>query len=318
MRRDGEFSVFADGLRFVYHDAMNRLLCWQKSVDNFPPDRHPYGEGQPFLGGSFLSIASQSFMNFLCHCGTLFFLLALLAGNALQAADITIFAAASLTDALKQVGAGYERDSNDKVVFNFAASGTLARQIEAGAPADIFLSADEARMNDVEKQGLLVNGSRNDLLGNALVIVTTLDSMAMPSPTELTNAEVERLAIGDPRIVPAGTYAKTYLEKTGLWPALKKKIIPCANVRAVLAAVESGNVDAGFVYKTDAAISRKVKISYEVPLKDGPKITYPVALVKDAPQPKAAVQFMTYLHSKAAAKIFEQFGFIVRPSPSSK
>lgn len=227
------------------------------------------------------------------------------------AAQVTVFAAASLTDALKAVGVDYEKTSGDKVVFNFAASGTLARQIEAGAPADIFLSADEAKMDLLEKQGLLAGSSRTNLLGNALVLVTPLDSATIHAPTDLTNAAVERLALGEPKTVPAGTYAQAYLEKLQLWPAVQSKVIPCANVRAVLAAVESGNVDAGFVYATDAAMSKKVKISYEVPLKDGPKIIYPAALLKDAPRSDPAKKFMAYLSSKEAGQTFRQFGFIL-------
>ncbi|HZI33094.1 MAG TPA: molybdate ABC transporter substrate-binding protein, partial [Candidatus Binatia bacterium] len=251
------------------------------------------------------------------HCARICaVVLMFLAGVSLRAAEITVFAAASLTDALKAVAANYEKISNDRVVFNFAASGTLARQIEAGAPADVFFSADEARMNDVEKRSLLVKGSRTNLLGNALVIVTALDAPAIHSPAELTNAAVARLAIGDPKVVPAGTYAKVYLERLQLWPVLRSRIIPCANVRAVLAAVESGNVDAGFVYKTDAAISRNVMISYEVPLKDGPQINYPLALVKDGPQLGAAKKFMSYLDSDAAGTVFKRFGFnLLSPVP---
>lgn len=244
---------------------------------------------------------------------------ALLAGVSLRAAEVTVFAAASLTDALKTVGSDYEKASTNTVIFNFAASGTLARQIEAGAPADIFFSADEARADDLDRQGLLVPGSRTNLLGNALVIVTALDAAAeIHSPAQLTNAVLERLALGDPRVVPAGTYAREYLEKLRLWPGLKAKVIPCANVRAVLAAVASGNVDAGFVYRTDAATSARVKIACEIPVRDGPKIIYPVALVKGGPQPAAAREFMAYLASAPAAAVFKQFGFLVRPPASAQ
>ena len=230
------------------------------------------------------------------------------------AATVTVFAAASLTDSLKKIAGDYEQLSGDKIVFNFAASGTLARQIEAGAPADIFFSADEAKAAALEKKGLLVTGTRKSMLGNSLVIVTATDATVIHAPTELTNSAVQHLALGDVKIVPAGTYAKAYLEKIGVWPA----VVPCENVRAVLAAVESGNVAAGFVYKTDAVISKKVKVAYEVPAADAPKISYPLALVRDAPQPEAAKKFITYLDSEAATAVFKKFAFIALSSPLTK
>jgi molybdate transport system substrate-binding protein len=150
-----------------------------------------------------------------------------------------------------------------------------------------------------------------NLLANSLVIVTAADSAAVLSPRDLTNAAVQRVALGDPKTVPAGTYAKAYLEKSGLWPGIEAKVVPCENVRAVLAAVESGNVDAGLVYKTDAAISKKVRVVFEVPAGDGPKITYPAALVKDAPQPEAANKFLGYLAGNEAGAVFARHGFVV-------
>ena len=227
------------------------------------------------------------------------------------AVEVNVFAAASLTDALKQIAADYEKSSGDKIIFNFAASGTLALQIENGAPADIFLSADEVRMDALEKKGLVATETRRDLLGNALVMVIPPENTAVHSPYDLTNAAVGRIAIGETKTVPAGAYTRIYLEKLGLWPDLQAKIIPCENVRAVLAAVESGNVDAGFVYKTDAAISKKVKTAFEVPVADGPKISYPVALVKGATQPAAAKNFLAYLESQPASAIFAKAGFDV-------
>jgi molybdate transport system substrate-binding protein len=229
----------------------------------------------------------------------------------LRAATVMVFAAASLTESLQEIAAAYEKQSGDKIVFNFAASGTLARQIEEGAPADIFFSADEAKADALEKKGLLVTETRKSLLGNSLVIVTPPDSAAIQSPSDLTNAAVKRVALGDTKIVPAGTYAKAYLEKSGLWAGLEPKVVPCENVRAVLAAVESGNVDAGVVYKTDAAISKKVKVAFEVPAADGPKISYPAALVANAPHPDAAKKFLGCLTGSEADAVFARHGFIV-------
>ena len=232
-----------------------------------------------------------------------------------RAASVTVFAAASLTDSLKEIAAVYERQAGDQIVFNFAASGTLARQIEAGAPADLFFSADEARADVLEKKGLLVSGSRKNLLGNTLVIITPPDHADIQSPAELTNAAFQHLALGDVKFVPCGTYAKSYLGKLGLWTAVEPRVIPFDSVRAVLAAVESGNVDAGFVYRTDAMISRKVKVAYAIPAAEGPQINYPLTLVKDAPQAVAAQKFAAFLESGTAVAVFEKFGFTVRSAP---
>jgi molybdate transport system substrate-binding protein len=241
-------------------------------------------------------------------------LLVLWCAAGLQAAEVTVFAAASLTDSLRELGANYEKATGDKIVFNFAASGPLARQIEAGAPADIFISADEARADALAAKGLLVNESRRSLLGNTLVVVTTLDNAMIHAPADLTNAAVRHVAVGELKSVPCGIYAKEYFVKLGLWPAIEPKAVPCESVRAVLAAVESGNVDAGVVYKTDAAISKKVKMAFEVPAADGPKITYPTALVKGSPQPEAAKRFLAFLGSDDARRVFRAYGFIVLES----
>jgi molybdate transport system substrate-binding protein len=231
----------------------------------------------------------------------------------LHAAEVTVFAAASLTDSLKQIAAAYEIQSGDKITFNFGASSALARQIDEGAPADIFFSADEAKMDGLEKKGLIDVGTRESRLGNSLVVVVAADStLQINSAGDLTNSAVNQIALADPKAVPAGVYAKKWLLNVALWPAIEPKVVPTENVRAALAAVESGNVEAGVVYKTDAGISRKVKIAYEVPSKDAPDISYPMALVKEAVQPEAARKFLRYLDSDEATMVFEKFGFLIR------
>jgi len=192
-------------------------------------------------------------------------------------AEVNVCAAASLTDVMKEIAAAYEKQSGDKIMFNFAASSLLARQITEGAPADIFFSADETKMDDLEKAGLIVPETRRDLLSNSLVIVVPNDSkLTIASPDELIT-KAQKIAISDPRAVPAGIYTKEYLSSLGLWEKLESKMVPTENVRAALAAVESGNVDAGFVYKTDANISKRVKVAFGVPVEKGPAIRYPVA-----------------------------------------
>jgi molybdate transport system substrate-binding protein len=230
-----------------------------------------------------------------------------------HAATINVFAAASLTDSLKSIAAAYEKKSGDKIAFNFGASSLLARQIEEGAPADIFFSADEAKMDDLEKKGRLVKETRKSRLSNSLVIVVAAEKGApITSPRDLATDKVKRLALAEPRTVPAGIYAKSYLQKQNLWSAVEAKVIPTENVRAALAAVESGNVEAGIVYKTDAAISKKVKVAYEVPAADSPAISYPMAVVQEARDLAAARRFLAHLDSSEALEVFEKFGFIVQ------
>jgi molybdate transport system substrate-binding protein len=229
------------------------------------------------------------------------------------AVEVLVSAAASLTDALKEIAITYEKGSGDKIVFNLGASSMLARQIEEGAPADIFFSADEAKMDALEKKGLIEKETRQSRLSNSLVIIVPATrSPAVKGPLDLRRDAIKRIALAEPKTVPAGIYAKEYLEKVKLWPSVESKIIPTENVRAALAAVEMGNVDAGIVYQTDAAMSTKVKITYQVPRSDAPNISYAVAVVKGAKQPEAARKFVHYLAGEDAGKVFEKFGFIVR------
>lgn len=237
------------------------------------------------------------------------FSLSLLAALRLSAEEITVFAAASLTDALTEIGAAHEKATGDKVRFNFAASNTLARQIEAGAPADIFFSADEAQMDALTSKNLIAKDTRKALLGNTLVVVTAPDGPAIAKVADLASPAIRRLSLGDPKAVPAGVYAKKHLEKLGLWETLQPKLAPAENVRAALAVVESGNAEAGIVYKTDAAISKKVKVALEIPASEGPPIIYPVALVSDSHHAAAAKKFLARLAGKEAGAVFTKRGF---------
>lgn len=234
--------------------------------------------------------------------------------SSLQAAEINVYAAASLTDAFKEIAVTYEKESGDRLVFNFAASSTLARQIEEGAPADLIVSADEAKLDALEKKGLLLPGTRRSLLSNTLVIVVPADStISIQSAKNLTGADIRKIAIGEPKSVPIGIYAKEYLEKLGLWEKLADRIVPVENVRAALAAVESGNVEAGIVYKTDALISKKVKVAFEVPAEEGPNISYPLAVIKDSKTPAETKKLAAFLESKPASEVFAKYGFLVKP-----
>jgi molybdate transport system substrate-binding protein len=231
-----------------------------------------------------------------------------LAGVASLAAEIQVFAAASLTDALQEIAASHHRRSGDRPVFNLGASSTLARQIREGAPADLFISADEEKMDALENAGLIENATRVRLLSNSLVVVIANDSqLQINEPADL--AKARRIALAQPKTVPAGIYARKFLERQNLWATLQSSVIPTQNVRAALAAVESGNVDAAIVYKTDAAISRKVKVAWAIPIQDTPAITYPAAVIKNSRNAIAAREFLRYLDSPEAKKIFAKFGF---------
>ncbi|HUJ71243.1 MAG TPA: molybdate ABC transporter substrate-binding protein [Verrucomicrobiae bacterium] len=232
------------------------------------------------------------------------------------AGELTVYAAASLSDVLQELSTEYAKQTGEKLVFNFSASSTLERQIEEGAPADVFFSADEEKMDSLERKGLLLAGTRHSLLSNSLVIVVPADaSWQLTSAFDLTNAVIQRIAIAEPQSVPAGIYAKQYLSKLGLWNRLVSKCVPAENVRAALAAIESGNVDAGIVYKTDARISRTVRVAYEVPPAEGPKISYPVAVLKDSKAADAAKRLIHYLKSEAALQVFRKYGFLVGAGP---
>ncbi len=231
-----------------------------------------------------------------------------------QAAELNVYAAASLSDVFKELSPVFEQQTHDKLVFNFGASSLLARQIEEGAPADLFFSADEAKMDTLEKKGLILKETRLDRLSNTLVIVVAAESgIAVKSPQDLAGAQVKRIALADPKAVPAGIYAREYLTKIKLWSNVEPKVIPTDNVRAALAAVESGNVETDMVYRTDAAISKKVKIAYEISPQDGPVIRYPMAVIKESKQPDAAKRLWEFLKTPAAGKVFEKNGFIVLP-----
>jgi molybdate transport system substrate-binding protein len=197
------------------------------------------------------------------------------------------------------------------VRYNFAASNLLARQIAAGAPADLFASADEARMDFLAQKKLVVEGTRISLLSNTLVIVVGADSrISIQSEADLARPEVRAIALAEPQSVPAGVYAKQHLESLGLWKKVFDRVVPVENVRAALAAVESGNVDAGIVYKTDAAISKQVRIAYEVPRAEGPRISYPFAVLTSSADENAARRFLDYLASPAGRAVFSRYGFL--------
>jgi molybdate transport system substrate-binding protein len=247
----------------------------------------------------------------LCAAATLFLLLAWAQASA-KADEILVSAAASLTDVLNEISKGYQSKSKNTVKFNYGPSNGLARQIDEGAPADIFFSADLSQMDNLDKKGRLEPGTRINLLSNQLVMIVPADSeLAISSPKDLLKADVKRIALAEPSSVPVGVYSSKYLNDEGLWDQVKRKVVPVQDVRATLASVESGNVEAGFVYKTDAAVSKKVKIVYEVPIDKGLKLTYPVAIIKESKHKDAARDFLNYLQTSGSKDLFKKYGFVV-------
>lgn len=230
-------------------------------------------------------------------------------GAPAQHGEVAVFAAASLADALTEVGGAWARESGHRAVFNFGASSDLSRQIRAGAPADVFFSADGAQMDALEREGLVRAADRHDLLSNTLVVIVPAGSSAtVAGPRDL--AAFKTIAVADPQAVPAGVYARTWLERQGLWAELAPRVVPTLHVRAALAAVESENAEAGIVYRTDAAASKRARIAFEVPRGQGPPIRYPVArLVRSTREATGA--FVAYLRSAGASAVFARHGFLV-------
>ena len=233
-------------------------------------------------------------------------LLLVLTALAAAAGELRVAAAASLAESVNEVATAYQKAHGTKVTPVLAASNVLARQIEEGAPIDVFISADEATMTKVEKAKLVNNVTK--LLTNSLVVVVPTESDAKASGgSDLAN--FKRIAIGDPAAVPAGVYAKTWLTKQNLWESIGPKCVGCENVRAALATLESGNADAAIVYKTDAAVSKKVKVAWTVPAGEAPAIIYPVAVCTATKQADEAKKFADFLKSEEASKIFTARGF---------
>ena len=226
------------------------------------------------------------------------------------AADLTVSAAASLTNAFKDIAQSYEaQNPGTKVLLNFAASGALLQQMAKGAPVDVFASADQETMDRAEKEGLVKASDRKDFVRNTLVLIVPTDAKIMPANMgELTQAGITRVAIANPASVPVGRYSQTALEAANLWTALQAKAINTQNVRQSLDYVARGEVDAGFVYATDAAIMKdKVKVAFEVPLQT--TILYPIAKTVASTKAAEATSFINYLATPAAQAILGKYGF---------
>lgn len=227
---------------------------------------------------------------------------------------VDLYAAVSLRQPLVESRARLEAVAGAPVNFNFGASNDLARQIVAARRADLFLSADEVQMDVVERAGLVAPGTRRRILSNRLVVVVPRDAPArrIEGSGDLVAPWLERLSIADPAGVPAGRYAKAWLQSAGLWERLRGRIVPAVDARAALAAVESGGAQAGVVYATDAALSERIRVVWKVEGPGAPEITYAAAVLKDAAHPEAARRLLDFLDGGGAEEVFGRFGFIAR------
>ncbi len=238
-------------------------------------------------------------------------LLAAAAGSPADAAraPLLVSAAVSLTEALTECGRAFTAATGVPVRFNFGASNALARQIARGAPVDVFVSADEAQMHYAASADAIEPGTLAIVATNQLVIVVPGSrAPRWNNPSALVSRSVRRIAVGDPEAVPAGVYAKEWLQRVGLWEAAQSRLVPAATVRGALAAVSSGAADTGIVYRTDAA-SADVSVVFEVTGATAPAILYPAAVVRQSHDKAAARRFVQFLRGPAAQEILRRRGF---------
>jgi molybdate transport system substrate-binding protein len=227
-----------------------------------------------------------------------------------QSSTILISAAASLKEALEEVKPLYKQTKpNVNVTYNFGASGALQQQIENGAPTDIFISAAKKQMDALQSKNLILTDTRSNLLTNKLVLVVPKNSSGITSFRQLTDSKVKKIAVGEPRSVPAGQYAEEVFKNLGISQQIKSKLVLGNNVRQVLSFVESGNADAGIVYATDAKISSQVKQVATAPANSHSPIIYPVAVLKSSKNAAAARNYVQFLSGNRAGSIFKKYGF---------
>ncbi|HWQ61318.1 MAG TPA: molybdate ABC transporter substrate-binding protein [Negativicutes bacterium] len=227
--------------------------------------------------------------------------------------ELNVSAALGLKEALLDIKQEYERKNpNITIVYNLAAAGVLQAQIERGVPADLFISAARKQMDALQKKDLLVASTRRNLVGNTLVLVVPRDSaLGLASFRDLAKENVGKFGLGTPETMPAGQYGLEVLKHLGIWDQVKDKAVLAKDVRQIVAYVETGNVDAGIVFSTVAALSDKVRVVAAAPAGSHEEIVFPAAVLKQTKQPQAAEAFLAYLTGPDAGKVFEKYGFSV-------
>lgn len=226
--------------------------------------------------------------------------------------ELNISAAASLTEALNEIKPMYESETGNKLTFNFGASGALQKQIEEGAPSDVFISAGKKQVDALKTAGLLQDDSIKDLLGNKLVLIVSKDYKDKITKIEdLANTD-GKIAIGEVETVPVGQYSKESLENLNIWSTIQDKLVFAKDVKSVLAYVESGEAAAGIVYKSDAYGIKDAAVAQEIDSATHKEIVYPEAIIKASKNAEAAKEFMEFLSQDSSKAIFEKYGFIVK------
>lgn len=226
--------------------------------------------------------------------------------------EIYVLAAASLTDVLTELANNYKQKTSTEIIFSFASSGALQAQIEASAPADIFFSAAQKQMNALEEKGLIDSETRKDLLENKVVLISPKNSnLNIKSFTDITNSNVKKLGLGEPKSVPVGQYSEEILSNLSILDIAKEKAVYGSDVRNVLDWVETAEVDCGIVYATDAKIAKNINIIAEAPEGTHKKVIYPISIVKSSQNKEEAKKFIEYISTDKSKEIFQNYGFTV-------
>ena len=226
--------------------------------------------------------------------------------------EIYVLAAASLTDVLTELANNYKQETSTEIIFSFASSGALQAQIEASAPADIFFSAAQKQMNALEEKGLIDSETRKDLLENKVVLISPKNSnLNIKSFTDITNSNVKKLGLGEPKSVPVGQYSEEILSNLSILDIAKEKAVYGSDVRNVLDWVETAEVDCGIVYATDAKIAKNINIIAEAPEGTNKKVIYPISIIKSSQNKEEAKKFIDYISTDKSKEIFQNYGFTV-------
>lgn len=229
-----------------------------------------------------------------------------------ESKEILVLAAASLTDVLTELGNNYKTETGTTVTFSFASSGALQTQIEAGSPADIFFSAAQKQMNALQEKDLIETDTKKDLLENKVVLIAPKNSaLNIKSFTDITNSNITNVGLGEPKSVPVGQYSEEILSNLSILDTVKEKAVYGSDVRNVLSWVETGEVDCGIVYATDAQIAKNIDIIAEAPEGTHKKVIYPVAVIKSSANKEEAKKFIDYISTDKAIEAFKKYGFTV-------
>lgn len=226
--------------------------------------------------------------------------------------EINVSAAASLTDSLNEIATMYSEKCDDSILFNYAGSGALVKQIEEGAPCDLFISASKSDMDKLEEGSLIDVDTRMDLLKNTLTLIASEEKAdVIKGVVSFTDDQVKSIAIGTPESVPAGKYAKQLFESLSIWDPIQPKLVLAKDVKQVLEYVETGNVDCGLVYKSDAMLLKSGKIVEDIDEKSHDPIVYPAAILTESAEKVAVQEFYDFIKTDEAKAVFEKYGFKV-------